>query len=1652
MRALCFYLISIFYQEKITMETRTFKKLTNSLRLFLMMSFLFFSCGIAFPQDVNSWDGYPEFEFPPHGQYRLLNLFINIIYDNPNNDPFPCTNCEWPMASTEGINIESIPTYLNTMHPDILDPDFINEPSVHGNMTRKYYESALGHLILLGDYVVVNIKQETVKPNNETFSVGELVHACVDLINSNGGLSTLFGHNSFSQYNTINDSEVDFLQVCMRNSKEGYGHWTEGLGMIQSTSNYNILFSDGLFNTKNCSYSCVGPGDLSTKYTGIIFHEFSHQFFGGNEAHSSGGCMWKGDGGGITFLGNQCGYGIMGGGNSGLISCNGYERQRLHWKSDIYNSTNSYIAANNQVSDISKQDGTKTFLLRDFVTTGDAIRIKLPYKDNEGLNQYIWLENHKIGLNGKLDFLQYSDTHACRPAGNPGIYAYYQIGKDVNTGEESVVFPSLQADNLKIISAEGNFDYTSDGWFQPVCVADPNGNPVYASKVVKSNPFLGYNDIMKQGEETNQQISTLQKHDFNLTWKTTYEDNEVLSNIPHLMNQKNPFTGSGKMNISSNPAAVNTYTYYNDPISWSSDDFNPINSNLNTRSIYLSGLSISFTQQGTDYLVNIDWDDYEVNNEVRWCGDIIHNEKLYLVETANITLDQSKTPEQKERDPVSHEFALPTLLTSNSGSLLTMDDESKIQLKNNSTMLLKSGSVTEISDNANITVESGCKFEIEPCATLVIKDAGQLIVQSGGTICMHDGAMIYINSPGNIDLQHGYLTGGCLQDIIANCIIQPPTNFSQGTTIWSGVTYKFYDNLVIPDGVTLNIVNSQIQFAPESKVIVQRNGRLILDHSQLTKTQTNCYNSQWLGVEVWGNSQVSQVPQSNQGLLRILNGGSIEYAKIGILANRHGGYPEPDIPVPGYTGGIVWCDSGYFVNNNIGAIFGSYSFHSGSYFRRTHFLTNDDMIQGELPQCFVRLDGLDLVRFYGCTFYNSKMGIFNDYFTRGIGIFSFNSHFIVDGHCFSETWPCSHWRQSVFEGLYKGIYALNSGSEHNPYISNSIFRDNLKGVYLSGFGSLSNATVISNVFKIIRPYNYVVDSCYGLYLDNCSGYHVEGNEFYTELGTADGIGLVVNNSGTLSNEVYRNNFYNLKYATLSQNVNRNYNPPLHLGGLCYKCNKFVRDDLTKPNSIDLSITYDTTYMNTVGIAKNQGTFIQYINGVPYFKPAGNMFKPTPPGGHYDIYNDGNAIDYYHHSSSTLPYRLTPDFKYGTVNLYSVLELFTESSCPSTIGEFIPDLFVEQLEEATGSADSLGNILISLVDGGSTESLNYEVESSTPPEALQIRNELLTQSPYLSDTVMKTSVIKEDVLDNAMIRDILVANPHSAKSDEIIGLLENRTVPMPDYLMEQILAGTDTVSAKEILESQKAYWDGISAKSYYRLLSYFKGDSASQANEDSLEWLMDYRNTLDAWYDKATWYHSKGEYTLANNILNSIPSAFSLSLSELETHQKFTDLFVLLEQMETDTISILNMDSITQSSLQLIAQTDKGVPGTYARNCLIAAQKLTYREPVNLPDTGLKSSKKKKFKGAKEPYKSTILSVFPNPAHDYFVVKTKFDTLTGPGVLTLYNSNGWAVESYPVTKKQNQIVISTVNLKSGLYILALELDNKKSDKVKIAIIK
>jgi hypothetical protein len=446
----------------------------------------------------------------------------------------------------------------------------------------------------------------------------------------------------------------------------------------------------------------------------------------------------------MPFLSVQKGYGLMGASESGLVSCNGYERWRMHWK---HPDAPDYICARNTDnsgflrSDISKEDGAQTFLLRDFVTYGDAVRIRLPYKGNDkASNQYIWLENHQVGHNGKLDYLQYSNLYDCRPKGTAGIYAYYQVGRDVLEGREQDVWNPDERDNLRIISAEGyynfNLRFTPDTVYRINCVNYSNHNYVMVRKA--ANPFNGYSDqenmfFPEEGDNRLGKSSELSM------WRKVV-NGRADDALPSLGDNLDAFSKHTKIGMATNPSTCNTRTYYNSMTAWGSDyRENP----RNLRTTFLSGLSIEMIpQKDGNILVRIRWDDYDITDDANWTGNIALKEKAFLQPRRHLLLTQNLTPEQPYRDSVTGLFARPTLLTCEAGSEFVLQSHSTMELEKGSRVLLKSGSRFEIAEKALLKIGKDCVFEVEPGAQLIVHQNGKIKNISNGKLLLHKGVKI----------------------------------------------------------------------------------------------------------------------------------------------------------------------------------------------------------------------------------------------------------------------------------------------------------------------------------------------------------------------------------------------------------------------------------------------------------------------------------------------------------------------------------------------------------------------------------------------------------------------------------------------------------------------------------------------------------------------------------------------------------------------------------------------------------------------------------------------------------------------------------------------------------------------------------------------
>lgn len=701
-------------------------------------------------------------DFPTKGTYRVLTIFINIIYDSIYSAYNPgITNNWWPINNIEGVNSLDLTSYFN----DIFDVNDLKPRS--GYFTRFMSDCSFDSLVLISDFTSVEINASRI---NSASGGGfeSIANATLKYINDKGGLQTKNGHNSILDYdktsgvNKTPNSKIDYIVFLVRNPSKGLHGFTYGTGYGGVVPSEKLKMSNGqTYNAENGTVFGVGHYNLKHEPM-ILIHEFAHGLLGNNSFHTSGGNHY-GTSNIKTFIGHQNGYGLFGG---GLRSTNGFERWRLGWQSP---SNIPYsIAATGVNSEISQKfTGTQTYYLRDFITYGDALRIKLPYKDNTASsNQYIWLENHQIGQNQKtdVDVFQYSTFPGvtCIPKGSPGVYSYIQVGKDIiENSDPYLVYPPNETDNLRMINAEGNYNMTYWGLYND-CIGW-GGRKTFEYQT--ANTLSGSND---QTEVMNYNTANSKIQNFSdFSYMGSKLKNGVQYNkFPSGGDDLDCFTNGQIMDISSNPTPINattyySYYYYNGTVPY----YAKVDNNRDTRKKYLTGLNIKMTEDGTNeygkiFKVEIRWDDYDVKQNVNWAGDVVLKEQLNLLHGKTITLEQNKTVNQIEKDPVSNFFAKTTFLTCEGSSVFNMATNSSVFLKENSSLVLNNSSTLTVQDGGTISVESGSTLQIKTGANINLIGSAKIVIKTGGYICVELGANINLqNYQSLIVLEEGAVIG-----------------------------------------------------------------------------------------------------------------------------------------------------------------------------------------------------------------------------------------------------------------------------------------------------------------------------------------------------------------------------------------------------------------------------------------------------------------------------------------------------------------------------------------------------------------------------------------------------------------------------------------------------------------------------------------------------------------------------------------------------------------------------------------------------------------------------------------------------------------------------------------------------------------------------
>ena len=846
------------------------------------------------------------------------------------------------------------------------------------------------------------------------------------------------------------------------------------------------------------------------------------------------------------------------------------------------------------------------------------------------------------------------------------------------------------------------------------------------------------------------------------------------------------------------------------------------------------------------------------------------------------------------------------------------------------------------------------------------------------------------------------------------CILpEPDVNITSNTT-WSNDTL-IPSNIYIKSGNQLSINNCKVLFAPNKSIIVETGAKLFLNGAVL---DSRC-SDLWGGIQVWGNSNLSQSPSSNQGAIRTNYNTIIKNAQCGIRAIRFDDEVHPQT-----GGGILIVQNTKFINNRIGISISHYNqFPNTGIITNCHFLINNN-----LQESIYSPKGIEL-------YLNSKVAIVdNEFLNSNINLNGIEKGIGISIRSGSATINKQSTGNS-FNGWNYGINARSSFPAQYIGIKDNTFENCITGAYLS---AISNSEIIFNDFDIYENHS-------GLYIDNCISFTIEENSFESGyLGLAfPSIGMVINNTGDNINEIYKNSFSHINHAILAQNSNRNTAGL----GLSFKCNTFSN------NAFDIAVTADNSGSN-MGIAANQGA-----SGSSSDAPAGNIFSRTGPTGTFtDLNNEESFFTYYYHYY--LAENLEP--QYYTDNTIEI-ELNTEAdwdenSCPSNysgggsgggIGEI-----KGRMASSGDISDSLNIIYESLKDGGNTIALQSDVGNSIPPETMEVYNELISTSPYLSDTVVEASIYKENVLPNALLRDIMVANPQSAKNNELIEAIDDRSQAMPDYMKAQILQGKSLIGAMEELLAIMAYHKQIRSAAYKSCVNWYLNDTlAPEASYDSLLLLLATEPQIDARYQLAALQLQKGEIAQANTTIDNISTEFTINANELEAYMQMQDYFALLINLQQNNTSIYNLNEQELLLLEDLETMGNGAAKVYARNIRLNLGLSAYQEPYIFPNLNKSSAAQLAEQKIMQSLNDFhYITVFPNPTKNYIIVDYTLDKPYDKALLQLTNLSGKIIYSQNIYGDKDQIHIDIRNYKAGNYMLSLIVDNKVLETIKVSIIK
>lgn len=603
---------------------------------------------------------------------------------------------------------------------------------------------------------------------------------------------------------------------------------------------------------------------------------------------------------------------------------------------------------------------------------------------------------------------------------------------------------------------------------------------------------------------------------------------------------------------------------------------------------------------------------------------------------------------------------------------------------------------------------------------------------------------------------------------------------SNQTVNWTSSTIpSFSGNLILDQNSTLTIdQNSQLLMDPASFIIIKEEAKLIMDGVTI-----NCSapDALWKGIvsERYGcllmNSCTiihSECAYSNY--YNFSRGGSIRAIDVDFIDNKK------FLEIKDYN----------------------YQFNTSSFpfnvclFRNCSFqqlVINNNLYTPSFN--FIELDHVWGPKFWGCDFYNLYPA-----FSSTCGIRADDSRFKIEAYGTDR---------NSFTGFFYGIFAVDGLKITYPttpmvisgcdFFENKL-NDNFSCIELN---YINNAMIYSNYFQMTP---YWDTDCSSICLRYCSGFLVEDNfiDYDDNSSVVDkAMGIVILNSGSSTNRIYRNYFHNAGIGIRARGTNRGQATNSLNQGLKFLCNEFESFD----DAFYIMVDQCNSNLSTYGVAGWQGGAIQNNPLSPNFNimPDRNLSSTSEN----DFKNEHQAVAQFdiQYGVPTNPGSYDINYISTTIERFqttvSSATTHCESRLPVPSNPFDPNkpilMPANNIYTFYPRLDTIEIILEELVNDGNSTYLLALVQDVSEDNIDEVYETLLQSNPSLDIILL---VCSNELFSSDMLTNLLSECSYGIKSQAVRNALDSRNDSLDNNMMSQIYQAAQTFTEYEELLAEK----------------------------------------------------------------------------------------------------------------------------------------------------------------------------------------------------------------------------------------------------------